>query len=572
MIRAWKIKENGHNEEILRLAEDLSISPVISTLLYQRGIRSFDQARDYFRPDIERLHDPFLMTDMDKAVSRLEIALKNKEKILVYGDYDVDGTTSVAMVYSFLRKLHADVDYYIPDRYSEGYGVSIQGIDYAIMHGKSLIIALDCGIKAIDKVAYACEHQIDFIICDHHTPGEQLPAAVAVLDPERRDGGYPFKYLSGCGVGFKLLQAYVMRNCISFDEIACYLDLLAVSIASDIVPLIDENRILAYHGLRKLNENPSMGLKAIITIAGLDCKTITIDDIVFKIGPRINAAGRIESGKQAVELLVSETPEDAYIYCEKINIHNQTRRNIDKSITEEALHEIALRSDKYKYSTVLFNSAWHKGVVGIVASRLIETHYRPTIILTLSNGFATGSARSIAGFDLYMAITECSDLLESFGGHKYAAGLTLKAENVQKLTDRFEEVVKNNITQDMMIPQIDIDTELNFKDITPKLFRIIKQFEPFGPENMNPVFFAENVSDNGQARLVGTDEEHLQLGLIQEELPFSVYRAIAFNQAGHLRKIKSGSAFDIAYTLIENNFRGNTSIQLNIKDIKIENR
>jgi single-stranded-DNA-specific exonuclease len=572
MIKAWKIKENGHNEDIEQLAEALSVSPVISTLLHQRGITTFDKARAYFRPALDQLYDPFLMTDMEMAVNRLETALKKKEKILVYGDYDVDGTTSVAMVYSFIRKYHTEIDYYIPDRYAEGYGVSRLGVDYAIQHGVSLIIALDCGIKAVDKVAYAQEHLIDFIICDHHTPGETLPAAVAVLNPEREDGGYPFKFLSGCGVGFKLLQAYAQHNGIAFDEIAVYLDLLAVSIASDIVPLVDENRIFAYHGLRKLNENPSMGLKAIISIAGLDGKMITVDDIVFKIGPRINAAGRIESGKQAVELLISGTPEDALLNCEKIDIHNQTRRNIDKSITEEALQIIASRSDKYRYSTVLFNPAWHKGVVGIVASRLIESHYRPTIILTESNGFATGSARSIVGFDLYMAITECSDLLESYGGHMYAAGLTLKIENVQKLMDRFEDVVKRNITPDMMIPQIEIDTELNFKDITPKLFRIIRQFEPFGPENMNPVFFAENVSDNGYARLVGTEEEHLQLGLIQEELPFSVYRAIAFNQAHHLRKIKNGAAFDIAYTLMENNFRGITSIQLNIKDIKIENR
>jgi single-stranded-DNA-specific exonuclease len=572
MTRAWKIKENGHHEDIKHLADELSVSPIISTLLFQRGVRSLDKARAYFRPDLNQLYDPFLMIDMEKAVSRLERALKNKENILVYGDYDVDGTTSVAMMYSFIRKRHAEVDYYIPDRYAEGYGVSRQGVDYAIQHSISLIIALDCGIKAVDKVAYAREHQIDFIICDHHTPGDKLPAAIAVLNPERHDSGYPFKYLSGCGVGFKFLQAFALRNEIAFSEIAVYLDLLAVSIASDIVPLVDENRILAFHGLRKLNENPSMGLKAIISIAGLEGKNITVDDIVFKIGPRINAAGRIESGKQAVELLVSDTPEDAFLCCGKIDVHNQTRRNIDKSITEEALQEIAARSDKYRYSTVLFNPDWHKGVVGIVASRLIESYYRPTIILTESNGFATGSARSITGFDLYKAITECADLLESYGGHMYAAGLTLKIENIQKLMDRFEEVVKNNITQDMMIPQIEIDTELNFKDITPKLFRIIKQFEPFGPDNMNPVFFAENVSDNGYARLVGTDEGHLQLGLIQEDLPFTVYRAIAFNQASHLRRIKNGAAFDIAYTLIENTFRGNTSIQLNIKDIKIENR
>jgi single-stranded-DNA-specific exonuclease len=571
MNRAWKIKE-GYNSNMHELTDALSVSPVITTLLYQRGIRTFDQARAFFRPDLDSLHDPFLMTDMEKAVERLQLAFKNKEKILVYGDYDVDGTTSVAMMYSFIRRYHAGVDYYIPDRYTEGYGVSLAGVDYAIQHGISLIIALDCGIKSVEKVAYANEHQVDFIICDHHTPGDVLPAAVAVLDPERPDGGYPFRYLSGCGVGFKFLQAYALRNNIPFSEITEYLDLLAVSIASDIVPLVDENRILAYHGLKKLNENPSMGLKAIISTAGLDGKNIAVDDIVFKIGPRINAAGRIESGKQAVALLIADTPESAFTHCEKINLHNQTRRNIDKLMTEEALQEITARSDKYKYSTVLYNPGWHKGVVGIVASRLIESYYRPTIILTESNGFATGSARSIPGFNLYQAITQCVDLLESYGGHMYAAGLTLKIEHVQKFTDRFEEIVKNTITPDMMIPQIEIDAELNFKDISPKLFRIIRQFEPYGPENANPVFFAENVSDNGYARLVGTEDIHLQLALIQEDTPFNNYRAIAFNQASHLSKIRKGSAFDIAYTLVENSFRGNTTIQLNIKDIKIENR
>jgi single-stranded-DNA-specific exonuclease len=571
MNRAWKIKE-GYHTDMHELTEALSVSPVISTLLYQRGIRTFDQARAFFRPDLSRLYDPFLMTDMEKAVERLQQAFKNKEKILVYGDYDVDGTTSVAMMYTFIRRYHEDVDYYIPDRYTEGYGISLAGVDYAIQHGVSLIIALDCGIKSVEKVAYASKNQVDFIICDHHTPGDVLPAAVAVLDPERSDGGYPFRYLSGCGVGFKFLQAYAIRNNIPFSEITEYLDLLAVSIASDIVPLVDENRILVYYGLKKLNENPSMGLKAIIATAGLDGKNIAVDDIVFKIGPRINAAGRIESGKQAVELLIADTPESAFTHCEKINLHNQTRRNIDKLMTEEALQEITARSDKYKYSTVLYNPSWSKGVVGIVASRLIESYYRPTIILTESNGFATGSARSIPGFNLYQAITECVDLLESYGGHMYAAGLTLKIEHVQKLTDRFEEIVKNTITPDMMIPQIEIDAELNFIDITPKLFRIIKQFEPFGPENANPVFFAENVSDNGYARLVGTEDVHLQLGLIQEDSPFNNYRAIAFNQASYLSKIKNGSAFDIAYTLVENSFRGNTTIQLNIKDIKIENR
>jgi single-stranded-DNA-specific exonuclease len=569
MIRGWKIKETGKPAEVNQLAEALHISTVISTLLIQRGIDTYDKAKAFFRPDLGQLHDPFLMNDMEQAVERLERALNNREKILVYGDYDVDGTTSVAMMFSFIRKRHHEVDYYIPDRYTEGYGVSFKGIDYAISHGISLVIALDCGIKAIEKVAYARQNNIDFIICDHHTPGEFLPDAYAVLNPERHDSGYPFKYLSGCGVGFKFIQAYALRKGIPFEEIMEYLDLVAVSIASDIVPLVDENRILAFHGLKKLSQNPGIGLKAIIKVAGLTDKSITVDDIVFKIGPRINAAGRIESGKQAVELLVSEKPEEAILHCEKVNTHNETRRNIDKIITGEALEEIA-KNDKYKYSTVLYNPGWHKGVVGIVASRLIESHYRPTIILTESNGHATGSARSIPGFDLYKAISQCSGLLESFGGHMYAAGVTLKSENVQKLRDLFEEVVKNTVTPDLLIPQIEIDTELDFKDISSKLFRILQQFEPFGPENPAPVFFAENVSDNGYARLVGNEKEHLQLGLIQEDLPFNVYRAIAFNQASHLKNISKGASFDIAYSLFENNFRGTTALQLNIKDIKME--
>jgi single-stranded-DNA-specific exonuclease len=569
MTRGWKIKENGHIDVTARLADELSVSSVIATLLIQRGITTFEKARNFFRPELNMLYDPFLMTDMEAAVLRLESAIRKGEKILVYGDYDVDGTTSVAMMYSFIRKYHHEVDYYIPDRYSEGYGISKKGVDYAIGCGIHLIIALDCGIKAVEKVAYAKANHIDFIICDHHTPGDTLPDAVAVLNPEMQNSGYPFKYLSGCGVGFKFLQAYAMRNKVPFEEITTYLDLLAVSIASDIVPLTDENRILAFYGLKKLNENPGIGLKAIINVAGLQDKNITIDDIVFKIGPRINAAGRIESGRQAVELLISEKPEEAYLHCEKINTHNQTRRNIDKIITEEALKDIS-KSDKYKYSTVLYSPTWHKGVVGIVASRLIESYYRPTIILTESNGHATGSARSIPGFDLYHALTECAELLDSYGGHMYAAGITLKKENIQKFRDRFEEVVAKNISPDLLIPQVEIDAELNFKEISPKLFRILRQFEPFGPDNMNPVFFTENVSDNGYARLVGADEEHLQLGLIQEDMPFTVFKAIAFNQASQLKNIRKGPAFDIAYTIIENTFRGKTTLQLNIKDIKTD--
>jgi len=570
MMKAWKIKENGHFDDVARLARELNIDTILATLLIQRGINTFDKAKAFFRPELSNLYDPFLMNDMGKAVERLRLAISNGEKILVYGDYDVDGTTSVAMMYSFLKKYHSRLDYYIPNRYAEGYGVSFKAIDYAQQHGVTLIIALDCGIKAVEKVAYANERRIDFIICDHHTPGDTLPDAVAVLNPARFDSTYPFHFLSGCGVGFKFLQAYSMVNKLPFEDLEEYLDLLAVSIASDIVPLIDENRILAYYGILKLNRKPRVGLKAIITAAGIEDKPITVDDIVFKIGPRINAAGRIESGKQAVDLLISEREDEAFLHCEKISSYNQTRRNIDKIITEEALKETLSNNDRYKYSTVLFNQAWHKGVVGIVASRLIESFYRPTIILTESNGFATGSARSVPGFDLYQAISSCSDLLESFGGHMYAAGLTMKIENVAKFRDKFENVVRDTITQDQTIPQIEIDTELNFRDVTPRFFTVLKQFEPFGPENMNPVFFAENVADNGSARVVGTKREHLQLNLIQEDIPFNNFKAIAFNQAHHFEKIKKVNGFDIAFTLMEDTFRGNSTLQLNIKDIRID--
>jgi single-stranded-DNA-specific exonuclease len=568
--KAWKIKENGIESAVRKLSAELSVDKVISSLLFQRGIFTFDQAKAFFRPGLEQLHDPFLMNDMETAVNRINEAIEKKQKILIYGDYDVDGTTAVAMVYMFLKRFHSQLDYYVPDRYSEGYGVSNRGVDYAIEQGVSLVITLDCGIKAVDKVARAKSHNIDFIICDHHTPGEVLPDAVAVLDPERCDSAYPFKYLSGCGVAFKLLQALAKINGLSDEDVLVFLDLVAVSIASDIVPMTGENRVLAFFGLKKINEKPSVGLKSVITIAGLGERPVTIEDIVFKIGPRINAAGRIESGNQAVALLVSHDPDEAILLCERINSHNQTRRNIDKSITEEATREASAICLKYKSSIILFNPRWHKGVVGIVASRLIETYYRPTIILTESNGLASGSARSIPGFDLYKAITECSDLLESYGGHKYAAGLSLKAENVAKLRERFDEVVKNSLLPDQLFPQVEIDTELNFKDITPKLLRIIKQFEPFGPENTNPVFFTENVFDSGNSRVVGNEEVHLQLGLIQEDMPFNIFRAIAFNKATCIDKIKEGNSFDIAFTLEENNFRGNTSLQLNIKDIKFD--
>jgi single-stranded-DNA-specific exonuclease len=571
MDKYWKIKENSLRTDVDKLVYELNINYVLANLLIQRGILSFQQAKDFFRPSLENLHDPFLMKDMDAAVDRLNDAIINNQKILIYGDYDVDGTTSVALAYSFLRKRYSNIDYYIPDRYSEGYGVSIKGIDYAAEHQVSLVIALDCGIKAIEKITYANKKGIDFIICDHHTPGEKLPEAIAVLNPKRADCTYPFSELSGCGVGFKLMQAFSLKNNIPSEELFEYIDLLAVSIASDIVSIKGENRILTYFGLKKLEENPCIGLKAIKCVAGIEDKPVTVEDIVFKIGPRINAAGRMESGKQAVDLLISVNPDEAFVLCDKINVHNQTRRNIDKNITEEAIKEIKGFNKKYKYSTVLFNPDWHKGVVGIVASRLIESFYRPTIVLTESNGYATGSARSVDGFDLYEAINECSNLLESFGGHMYAAGLTLKKDNVQKLRDRFEEIVRERIAPEQLVPQINIDGELNFTDITPKFYRILKQFEPFGPGNMNPVFFAENVSDNGQGRRVGAGGEHLKLNLIQEENPFDDMPAIAFGQGSKFDKITGGTTFDIAYSIAENNFRGETKLQLNIKDIKTDN-
>jgi single-stranded-DNA-specific exonuclease len=572
MEKYWKIKERGNPEIIDKLATELNISQVLANLLVQRNISTFDEAKEFFRPNLENLHDPFSMKDMEIAVDRLNSAIKNEEKILVYGDYDVDGTTSVSLVYSYLKKFYPHIDYYIPDRYNEGYGVSFEGIEYAIESKTSLVIALDCGIKAIEKISYAKSKGVDFIVCDHHTPGKNLPDAAAVLDPKRADCSYPYKELSGCGVGFKFMHAWSIRCEIDFDKLMDHVDLVAVSIASDIVPITGENRILTYYGLKKLAENPSIGLKSIKEKSNIEHgKEIAVEDIVFKIGPRINAAGRMESGKQAVDLLISVSEKEARLLCDKLNAHNQERRNIDKNITEEAINEIKVQSYKYKNSTVLYNPKWHKGVVGIVASRLIESYYRPTIVMTESNGFATGSARSVNGFDLYEAINDCSDLLESFGGHMYAAGLTLKPENVQEFKDRFEKVVSERITADQLIPQVEIDAELNFVDIDDKFYRILKQFAPFGPENMNPVFFAENVVDNGTGRCVGMSGEHIKLSLLQETDPFRSINAIAFGQGAKYEKISRGKAFDIAYTLAENTFRGQTTLQVNVKDIKIDN-
>jgi single-stranded-DNA-specific exonuclease len=571
MDRNWIIKNPGNLEDVNHLKEVLGVEAPIANLLVQRGIKTFEKAKAFFRPELSDMHDPFLMKDMDCAVERLEKAIKTNEKILVYGDYDVDGTTSVAMMYTFLKEFTSNIDYYIPDRYNEGYGISIKGIDYAVLNGISLVIALDCGIKAIEKIKYATEQSVDFIICDHHTAGTNIPKAVAVLDPKRPDCSYPYKELSGCGVGYKLLHAYCIKKGLPQEKLIPLLDLVVVSIASDIVPITGENRVLAYYGLKQLNSNPRRGLKAIIKIAGIQNKEISIDDIVFKIGPRINAAGRIETGKSSVELLVADSEESAHDMGDQINDFNNTRRSIDFNITKEALDFIGANKDLLdKKATVVFNPNWHKGVVGIVASRLTETYYRPTIVLTESNGFITGSARSVVGFDLYKAIESCSSLLENFGGHMYAAGLTMKKENFKAFKKRFEETVADTIQNEQLVPSLEIDMELKLKEITPKLYKIIKQFEPFGPENMAPVFFTENIVDNGTGKPVGNSKEHLKLNLLHEDEPYKPYPAIGFSLANYYNYISKGYPFDICYCIDENEYRGNVNLQLRIKDIKPE--
>lgn len=576
----WKLKPRGKPEDVAHISRTLDLDESLANLLVQRGINTFEQARQFFRPKLTDLHNPFLMKDMDKAVARLKKAIAENEKILIYGDYDVDGTTSVSLVYSILKEYHSNLGFYIPDRYSEGYGISFEGIDFAYDNGYTLIIALDCGIKANKKMEEAQKKGVEFIIGDHHTPGPELPKAVAVLDPKRKDDEYPFKELSGCGVGFKLMQAFLQEGAEKPEPSAFpserdnylpqplmdHLDLVCVSIASDIVPIVGENRTLAYYGLKKLNENPGMGLRALIEIAGISEQEITISDVVFKIGPRINAAGRIEKGIEAVKLLISDKEDTARSWGDKINAFNDERKNLDYEITQEALAMIANDAHQAeRKTTVLAKEGWHKGVIGIVASRLIENYYRPTIIMTISDGRATGSARSVEGFDLYESIDSCSDLLESFGGHKYAAGLTLKLENLQEFSQRFEKIVAEKISQEQLTPQIEIDETLNFSQITPKFFRILKQFAPFGPGNMSPVFMTENVNDCGGSRIVGKTEEHLKLELINHKTPIS---GIAFSQARHIKIIKTGEPFRVCYAITENQFRGTVSLQLMVKDIK----
>jgi len=553
-----------------KLAEELSISPVLSQLLVQRDILTFEDARSFFRPDLSDLHDPFLMADMQNAVNRLTLAMKKNEKILVYGDYDVDGTTSVSLVYKFLKQFYSNVDFYIPDRYNEGYGISILGIDYAAANEYKLVIALDCGIKAIEKVKYATTQGVDFIICDHHTPDDQLPPAVAVLDPKRIDCQYPYKHLSGCGVGFKLMQAFAITNNIDFSQLTPLLDLLALSIASDIVPITGENRILAFFGLKQINTNPSVGLKGILDVCGLADKEITISDIVFKIGPRINASGRMKLAYEAVELLVSTDHVFAKEKSGTINEYNNDRKDLDKFITDEAI-ALIVADKRYaeRRSIVVHKPDWHKGVIGIVASRLSEEYYKPSIVLSNSNGLASGSARSVSGFDIYKAIDSCRDLLENFGGHMYAAGLSMKEENVLEFTERFEKYVSENILLEQTYPQIDIDAVLEFKDITPKFFRVLKQFAPFGPGNMKPIFVSKKVFDYGTSRLVGKEQEHLKLELVDSSCE-NVMNGIAFRMHEYNDHLKALNPLDICYTLEENSFNGNTTTQLMIRDIKID--
>jgi single-stranded-DNA-specific exonuclease len=566
--KRWTVKPQSGPEQAEMLAKVLNISTILSNLLLQRDITNFEEARSFFRPSITDLHDPFLMKDMDKAIGRIEQAIQRGEKILVYGDYDVDGTTAVALIYSFFKTLYNNLDYYLPDRYKEGYGISTVGIDYAIANNFSLIIALDCGIKSIDKVDYANEHGIDFIICDHHRPGEVLPAAVAVLDPKRDDCNYPFDELSGCGIGFKVAQAYAQKHNIPFERIQPLLDLVAISTAADIVPITGENRILAYYGLQWLNKNPRAGIKAILDLAQVK-RELSVTDVVFIIGPRINAAGRIQDARQAVDLLISANSANALIESKNLNATNNERKDLDLKITEHALQMIQEDARfRNRKTTVLFHPEWSKGVIGIVASRLTERYYRPTIILTESNGKATGSARSIKDFDIYNAIESCSDLLEQFGGHMYAAGLTLTLDNIDKFIEKFEQVVSSTIDERLLIQEVEIDAAIKLKDITPSFFNVLKQFAPFGPGNMSPVFKTENVRDTGTSRVVGNN--HLKLNVAESETARFGMDGIAFGLGHYLPYIKRRIPFDICYTIEENSFNGKTALQLHVKDIKLK--
>ena len=559
----WTLKTTPNITTVQQLSKDLSIDTTLSKLLVQRGISTFEEAKKFFRPSLEELHDPFLLKDMDLAVSRIEKAIASNENILIYGDYDVDGTTSVSLVASYLKTITTSISTYIPDRYDEGYGISYQGIDFAADNNFSLIIALDCGIKAIDKVAYATKKKVDFIICDHHKPGPKIPDAVAVLNPKRVDCSYPYDELCGCGVGFKLVQALASKRGQTIEDLTQYLDLVAIAIAADIVPITGENRVLTYFGLQVINSNPRNGIKAIIQ--EVHKKVLTITDVVFIIAPRINAAGRIKHGNAAVELLTESNFDQALEFAKAINQYNTERRVLDAQITIEALLQIEENKEKEQFTSVVFNETWHKGVIGIVASRLIETYYRPTLVFTKSGNKLAASARSVKGFDVYEALEQCSEFIEQFGGHKYAAGLTLDPEMYTAFKNKFEEVVKNTIDKELLIPEITIDASLELSDISPKFFRILQQMGPFGPQNMKPVFSTTSVRDNGYGKTVGADKSHLKLNIIYGA-DKKTYNAIGFGLGNKMKFIQNN--FDIAYSLDENEWNGRTSLQLLLKDIK----
>lgn len=589
MEKRWAYKERGEKEIVSSLAKQLCVGKnnagnddlftyeIVAELLVQRGITTYEEAERFFRPKYEYLHDPYLMNDMDKAVERILLAIKGGEKILVYGDYDVDGTSAVALVYSYLERFSSNIDFYIPDRYSEGYGVSIKGVDYAVDNDVKLIICLDCGIKAHEEILYAKKKGVDFIICDHHLPSDTLPDAWAVLDPKRLDSHYPYKELSGCGIGFKLIQAIQKEKHRSFDEILNFLDLVAISIAADVVPLTGENRVLAFYGLKVINRCPRVGIEAILSYSKIKPepnakmyfnRELTISDLVFLVGPRINAAGRMESGGKAVELLKSNSREEVEKIAAEINQNNEARKDLDKKATEEAKKMLTSCADlTSKKTTVVYGKDWHKGVIGIVASRLIEKYYKPTIVFTKSNDLITGSARSVKDFDIYAAIESCSHLLTHFGGHKFAAGLSLEEKNLEEFMRLFEQEVEKKITDGQMIPEIEIDLEIELGNITPRLFRILKQFAPFGPENNIPIFCSKRLMDTGFARTVGTN--HLKLSAVSREKSSFPFDCIGFGLAEYQKEVSQGGMFDICYQIDENDFQGKTSLQLNLKDLKI---
>ena len=563
----WTLKSKPSQDKVLRLATELSVDQNIASLLLQRGIENYQHAKLFFRPGLDDLHDPYLMQEMHKAVERINKAIANNENIMVYGDYDVDGTTAVSLVSSYLKSYYGNVATYIPDRYKEGYGISFQGIDFAEDNNFSLVIALDCGIKAIDKVDYAKKKGIDFIICDHHRPGNELPNAVAILDPKRDDCQYPYDELCGCGVGFKLVQALASKRDQTIEDLLPYLDLVATAIAADIVPMTGENRILAYYGLEQINTNPRAGIKAIIHQIKKD--TLNITDVVFIIAPRINAAGRMKHGSYAVELMTEENFETAQQMAAEIELFNTERRNLDALITNEALVQIEEQKEEGNATTVVYQEDWHKGVIGIVASRLIETYYRPTLVFTKNNNKLAASARSVSGFDVYNALDACSMFIEQFGGHKYAAGLTLLEENYENFKQKFEEVVKETIPDELLHPEIKIDQEIELAEITPKFYRVLKLFGPFGPKNMKPVFKASGLRDAGYSRKVGSDESHLKLNIITKD-GNTKFDGIGFGLGEWHEKIKDGDLFSIVFTIDENHWNGNTTLQLNVKDIKLD--